>query len=98
MFDIMFHVWTRFYIFAKVVQELYGLKKIDNYLDDFFLAEMSDIECSNNMFKFKTICKRLGVPIADEKIECHFTSMKAKLPHNDCNWFKVTFFFKFTFI
>jgi hypothetical protein len=36
---------------------------------------MSDIECSNNMFKFKTICKRLGVPIADEKIECPFTSM-----------------------
>ena len=33
----------------------------------FFLAEMSDIECSNSMFKFKTICKRLGVPIAVEK-------------------------------
>jgi hypothetical protein len=33
----------------------------------FFLAEMSDIECSNNMFKFKAICKRLGVPIAAEK-------------------------------
>jgi hypothetical protein len=63
----MFHVWTRFYIFAKVVQELYGLKKIDNYLDDFFLAEMSDIECSNNMFKFKPICKRLWVPTAEEK-------------------------------
>jgi hypothetical protein len=28
---------------------------------------MSDIECSNNMSKFKAICKRLGVPIADEK-------------------------------
>jgi hypothetical protein len=28
---------------------------------------MSDIECSNSMFKFKAICKRLGVPIAAEK-------------------------------
>jgi hypothetical protein len=49
MFDIMFHVWTCFYIFAKVAQELHGLKHLDNYLDDFFLAEMSDIECSNNI-------------------------------------------------
>jgi hypothetical protein len=24
---------------------------------------MSDIECSNSMFKFKTNCKRLGVPM-----------------------------------
>jgi hypothetical protein len=44
-------------------------------LDAFFLAEISDIECSNTMFKFKTICKRLGVPIADEQIECPLTSM-----------------------
>jgi hypothetical protein len=36
---------------------------------------MSDIECSNTMFKFKTICKRLGVPIADDKTECPVTSM-----------------------
>jgi hypothetical protein len=28
---------------------------------------MSDIECSNSIFKFKAICKRLGVPIAAEK-------------------------------
>jgi hypothetical protein len=28
---------------------------------------MSDIERSNSMFKFKTICNRLGVPIAAEK-------------------------------
>ena len=33
----------------------------------FFLAEMSDIECSNSMLKFKAICKRWGVPIAAEK-------------------------------
>ena len=36
---------------------------------------MSDIECSNTMFKFKTICNRLGVPIADEKTEGPVTSM-----------------------
>ena len=36
---------------------------------------MSDIECSNNMFKFKTICKRLRVPIADDKTDCPATSM-----------------------
>ena len=36
---------------------------------------MSYIECSNSMFKFKTICKRLGVPIADEKTEGYVTSM-----------------------
>jgi hypothetical protein len=30
---------------------------------------MSDIECSNNMFKFKFICERLGVPIAAEKTD-----------------------------
>jgi hypothetical protein len=29
---------------------------------------MSDIERSNSMFKFKTICQRLGVPIAAEKL------------------------------
>ena len=75
MFDIMFHVWTCFYIFAKVVQELRGLKKIDNYLDDFFLAEMSDIECSNSIFKFKPICKRLWVPTAEEKTEGPVTSI-----------------------
>jgi hypothetical protein len=27
------------------------------------------------MFKFKTICERLGVPIVDDKIECPVTSM-----------------------
>ena len=37
---------------------------------------MSDIEFSNNMFKFKTICYRLGVPIADEKTEGPVTSME----------------------
>jgi hypothetical protein len=58
-----------------VVQEVHGLTNIDNYLDAFFLAEMSDIECSNNMFKFKTICKRLGVPIVDDKTEGYVTSM-----------------------
>ena len=55
--------------------EVHGLTNIDNYLDALFLAEMSDIECSNNMSKFKAICKRLGVPIADEKTECPVTSM-----------------------
>ena len=48
-----------------VVQALHGLKHLDSYLDDIFLAEMSDIECSNSMFKFKPICKRLGAPITD---------------------------------
>jgi hypothetical protein len=43
----------------------------------YFNAEMSDIECSNNMFKFKTICKRLGVPIADEQTEGPVTSEHA---------------------
>jgi hypothetical protein len=42
-----------------VVQELHGLRNLDNYLDDFFLAEMSDIECSNSMFTFKPICKKM---------------------------------------
>ena len=37
---------------------------------------MSDIECSNSIFKFKTICKRLGVPIADEKTEVPVTSIE----------------------
>ena len=59
-----------------VVQEVHGLTNLDNYLDDFFLAEMSDIECSSSMFKFKTICKRLGVPVADEKTEEPVTSME----------------------
>jgi hypothetical protein len=58
------------------VQEEHGLKNLDHYLDDFFFAEMSDIECSNSMFKFKTIGKRLGVPIADEKTEVPVTSIE----------------------
>ena len=37
---------------------------------------MSDIECSNSMFKFKAICKRLGVPIAAEKKEGPVKSME----------------------
>jgi hypothetical protein len=36
---------------------------------------MSDIECSNSMLKFKTIGKRLGVPIADQKTEVPVTSI-----------------------
>jgi hypothetical protein len=59
-----------------VVQEVHGLTNIDIYLDAFFLAEMSDIECSNNILKFKTICKRLGVTIADDKTEGYVTSME----------------------
>ena len=58
------------------VVEEHGLKKLDHYLDDFFFAEMSDIECSNSMFKFKTIGKRLGVPTADEKTEVPVTSIE----------------------
>jgi hypothetical protein len=49
------------------VQEVHGLKNLDHYLDDFFFPEMSDIECSKSMFEFKTMFKRLGVQIADEK-------------------------------
>ena len=66
VFDIMYHASTYFYIFAMVVQEVHGLTNWDNYILC-FLAEISDIECSNSMFKFKTICKRLGLPIAAEK-------------------------------
>jgi hypothetical protein len=58
-----------------VVQEVQDLANIDNHLDAFFLPEMPDIECSDNMFKFKTICIRLGVPIADVKTEGPVTSM-----------------------
>ena len=76
MLDVMFPVWTCFYIFAMVVQELHGLRNLDNYLNDFFFAEMSDIGCSNNMFTFNPICKRLGVAIADEKTEGPVTSME----------------------
>jgi hypothetical protein len=39
-----------------VVQEIHISKNLDNYLDDFFLVEMSYIEWSNIMFKFKPIC------------------------------------------
>jgi hypothetical protein len=59
-----------------VVQEIHISKNIDNYLDDLFLVEMSYFECSNIMFKFKPICYRLGVPIADEKTEGPVTSME----------------------
>ena len=58
------------------VQEVHGLNYLDHYLDDFIFAEMSDIECSNSMFEFKTICKRLGVPIAVEKTEVPVTSIE----------------------
>ena len=58
------------------VQEVHGLTNLDYYLDDFFFAEMSHSVCSNSMFKFKNICKRLGVPIADEKREGPVTSME----------------------
>ena len=50
-----------------VVQEVNGLTNLDNYILCFLSAEISDIECSNSMFKFKTICKILGVPVAAEK-------------------------------
>ena len=57
------------------VQEVHGLTNLDHYLDDFFFAEMSHSVCSYSMFKFKNICKRLGIPIADEKTEGYVTSM-----------------------
>jgi acetoacetate decarboxylase len=37
---------------------------------------MSHNECLNSIIKLKTICKRLGVPIADEKTEGLVTSME----------------------
>ena len=37
---------------------------------------MSHKECLNSIIKLKTICKRLGVPIADEKTEGLVTSME----------------------
>ena len=37
---------------------------------------MSQNECLNSIIKLKTICKRLGVPIAEEKTEGPVKSME----------------------
>ena len=40
-----------------------------------FLLKCQILKDSNSMFKFKTNCKRLGVPIADDKTEVPVTSI-----------------------
>ena len=76
MFDVMFY-FEHFSTFLQwFVQEVHGLTNLDHYLDDFFFAEMSHSVCSYSMFKFKNICKRLGVPIADEKTVGPLKSME----------------------
>ena len=41
-------------VFQWFVQEVHGLKNLDHYLNDFFFAEIADIECSNNMFTIQS--------------------------------------------
>ena len=47
-----------------------GSKDVDHYLDDFFFAGKEGTEnCKVLMDSFSTVCKRLNVPVADEKTE-----------------------------
>lgn len=47
-----------------------GSSDLDHYLDDFFFAGLAETsDCQNLMTAFINVCKRLNVPIADEKTE-----------------------------
>jgi len=40
--------------FSTVFQEVHELSKLDHYSNDFFFAEIADIECSNSMFTIQS--------------------------------------------
>jgi hypothetical protein len=46
MFDIMLHFWTFFTSFPMVCSGSTWSKILDHYENDFFFAEIADIECS----------------------------------------------------
>jgi hypothetical protein len=47
-----------------------GSSDLDHYLDYFFFAGLAEIsDCQSLMKAFINVCKRLNVPIADEKTE-----------------------------
>lgn len=47
-----------------------GSNNLDHYLDDFFFAGLAETDdCQKLMSTFKCVCKKLNVPIANEKSE-----------------------------
>ena len=52
-----------------IIQHKTGEKAITNYLDDFLFIAMLRSICNELVIKFMQICRDLGVPVADEKME-----------------------------
>ena len=46
-----------------------GLEILTNYLDDFLFIALAMIDCNEKLSIFLDICKKIGVPIAEEKTE-----------------------------
>ena len=69
-----------------------GVRYLIHYLDDFFIASLTEEDCGNDLNIFLQICAELGVPIAEDKvfgptqvltylgIEIDTISMTARLP------------------
>ena len=54
---------------AWIVLHFGRLAFLIHYLDDYFLANVTTAGCRHDMDVFLDICKQLGVPIADDKLE-----------------------------
>lgn len=54
---------------AWIVLNIGGLMFLIHYLDDYFLANISKGSCKADMDTFLSFCSRLGVPIAQDKLE-----------------------------
>ena len=52
-----------------VVKHETNSEDIDHYLDDFYFAAINENSCKYLMSTFRNVCKRLNVPIAEEKTE-----------------------------
>ena len=44
-----------------------GIRHILHYLDDFFICEKDAIRCQDSLSRFLDICRRAGIPIAEDK-------------------------------
>ena len=54
----------------RVIENKYGSRNIDHYLDDLLFGGKKGInEFKNLMLQFKKICSEIDVPIANEKAE-----------------------------
>ena len=66
-----------------IIQHNYGIPDSIHYLDDFYLAGPAHApDCQRHIQQFITACKRLGFPLAMEKLEGPSTSWESNWTRN----------------